>query len=236
MSRWLTLAAVILILAALIVLTPLGDSFRGSSAGDVPPSEEVAPRQLASQEERPADVEPATQVLGSAPHSDSDSRSVVPTQPDPTEAAARYAETLQTGVFGEEPMPQFAQQYLYPSDAERQKALASHEQLVSSPTDQWSAAMEAQLRSFFSQNSRVYFVHISILCRSTQCQLQLVEKTVRVQPDLTPGPHSIFLLTNMAREQWFVDNFIEWTVHNATPVSAEVAYQTIVLPRRNPPR
>jgi hypothetical protein len=234
MSRRIALAAVVLLIAALIVLTPLGDSFRGSTPGDAQSFEEVAPRQPVSQEERPADVEPATRVLGGAPQSDSDSRSVVTIQADPTEAASQYAETLQTGVFGEEPMPQFAQQYLYPSDAERQKALASREQLVSSPTDQWSAAMEANLRSFFSQNSRVYFVHISILCRPTQCQLQVVEKTVRAQPDLMPGPHSIFLLTNMAKEQWFRDNFIEWTVQNATPVSAEVAYQTIVLPRRNP--
>ena len=159
----------------------------------------------------------------------------MPTEPDPTELAARYAASLQTGVFGEEPMPQFAQRYLYPTDAERQKAIESYKQLIGSPNDQWSSEMEAQLRSFFSQNSRVYFVHIAIMCRSTQCQLQLVEKTVRVQPDRMPGPQSLFLLTNMAKEQWFRDNFIEWTVRDATPVSAEVAYQTIVLPRRGPP-
>lgn len=87
-------------------------------------------------------------------------------------------------------------------------------------------------RTSFGQHPLIANVRISIACRSAQCELQFVERTVPVQPEAELGPSSVMLIASVAREAWFRDNFVDWRVVASTPVAAEVAYQRIVLPRR----
>lgn len=151
---------------------------------------------------------------------------------NPLGLALSYAQTLQTGVFGEEPMPEFAELYLFPTVASRQAARASQEEFIGSPVDDWSSRMEQQLRMSFGRHPFAANVRVSVACRSTQCKLQFVEPTVRVQPPGELGPNSLMMMLNVVKEPWFRENFPEWKTQAATPVSAKVAYQLVVLPRR----
>lgn len=150
---------------------------------------------------------------------------------NPADLAASYAKTLQTGVFGGEPMPRFAELYLFPTEAARQAAIAAQEEFRGSPIDQWSGLMEEQLRTAFGSHPFIANVRVSIMCRSTQCKLQFVEPTVRGQPAGELGPNSLMMMLRVAREPWFNENFIEWKTQAATPVTARAAYQLVVLPR-----
>jgi hypothetical protein len=151
---------------------------------------------------------------------------------NPSEMASSYAKSMQTGVFAEEPMPEFAEQFLFPAERSRRVAVAWQAEYFGSPVDQWSSQMEQLLRTSFGQHPLIANVRISIACRSTQCELQFVERTVPVQPEAELGPSSVMLITNVAREVWFRDNFVDWRIVASTPVAAEVAYQRVVLSRR----
>ncbi len=148
------------------------------------------------------------------------------------ELAASYAKTLQTGVFGEEPMPKFAELYLFPTEAARQAASSSEQEFFGSPIDHWSGLMEEQLRTAFGSHPFIANARVSIMCRSTQCRLQFVESTIRGQPEGELGPNSLMMLLRVAREPWFRENFADWKTQASTPVSASAAYQLVVLPRR----
>jgi len=153
---------------------------------------------------------------------------------NPSEMASSYAKSMQTGVVSEEPMPEFAERFLFPTERSRQAAAASQAEYLSSPVDQWSSQMEQLLRTSFEQHPLISNVRISIACRSTQCKLQFVERTVPIQPGSELGPNSVMLIANVAKETWFRDNFVDWRIVASTPVAAEVAYQQIVLSRRYP--
>ncbi|MDQ2652877.1 MAG: hypothetical protein M3Z20_07505 [Chloroflexota bacterium] len=153
----------------------------------------------------------------------------------PADLAASYVKTLKTGIFGAEPMPKFAELYLFPTDAARQAEIASQEEFLGSPIDQWSGNMEEQLRTSFGSHPFIANVRVSIMCRATQCRLQFVEPTVRGQPEGELGPNSLMMMLRVAREPWFRENFVEWKTQAATPVSAPAAYQLVVLPRNLPP-
>jgi hypothetical protein len=152
----------------------------------------------------------------------------------PADLASLYAKTMQTGVFGEEAMPQFAEVYLFPTEEARKAAAAANDEFFGSPIDQWSSRMEEQLRSFFGQHPLITNPHLSIMCRSTQCRIQFVERTVPGQPEGALGPSSLLMMAGASREPWFRENFGDWKTQAATPVSAEVTYQLVVLPRRLP--
>jgi hypothetical protein len=94
--------------------------------------------------------------------------------------------------------------------------------------------MEEQLRLAFGRNPLLANIRISIMCRSTECQLQFVERTVQVQPEGNLGPTSLMAMSKVAAEPWFRENFGEWSIRQATPVAAQVAYQLVILPRRHP--
>lgn len=59
--------------------------------------------------------------------------------------AASYADTMQTGVFGEESMPEFAQVYLFPTEGARQAADSSHNEFFDS-TMAGIGALQAEVR------------------------------------------------------------------------------------------
>jgi hypothetical protein len=150
----------------------------------------------------------------------------------PSEMASNYAKSMQTGVFSEEPMPEFASYFLFPTERSRRAAVASQEEFLGSTVDPWSSEMEQLLHTSFVRHPFVANVRVSIACRPTQCELQFVERTVPVQPKAELGPHSVMLMASVAREEWFRQNFVGWRTVASTPVDAEVAYHRIVLPRR----
>lgn len=151
---------------------------------------------------------------------------------NPSEMASHYAKSMQTGVFSEEPMPEFAAYFLFPTQRSRLAAVASQSEFLGSPSDPWSNEMERLLRTTFGRHPFVANVRISTTCRAAQCELQFIERTVPVQPKAELGPHSVMLMANVAREEWFRQNFVDWRTVASTPVDAEVAYQRIVLSRR----
>lgn len=158
--------------------------------------------------------------------------SISPARRGAAEMASIYAETMQTGVFGEESIPRFAELYLFPGEAAHNAAAAAHNEFFGSPIDAWSSRMEEHLRTSFGNHPLVTKVRVSIMCRSTQCKLQFVERTVAVQPEGELGPNSLMMISSVARESWFRENFSEWRTQAATPVTSLVAYQLVVLPRR----
>lgn len=151
----------------------------------------------------------------------------------PSEMASNYAKSMQTGVFSEEPMPEFAQYFLFPTERSRLAAATSQSEFLDSSADPWSSEMEQLLRTSFGRHPFIANVRISVTCRVAQCELQFVERTVPVQPNAELGPHSVMLMANVTREEWFRQNFVDWRTVASTPVDAEVAYQRIVLPRRH---
>jgi hypothetical protein len=151
----------------------------------------------------------------------------------PSEMASNYAKSMQTGVFSEELMPEFAEYFLFPTERSRRAAAASQSEFLGSSADPWSSEMEQLLRTSFGRHPSIANVRISVACRVAKCELQFVERTVSIQPNAELGPHSVMLMANVAREEWFRQNFVDWRTVASTPVDAEVAYQRIVLSRRH---
>lgn len=230
---WISLS--VLAVAAMIFL-PMSSGFQrsrfgaegSSQAGSINPSEVSAtPTPVARIET--LQILPSKDDIPVAPQPPDQRPSV---DKDPFDLASSYAESLQTGVFGDEPMPRFAEMFLFPTEAAREAAGAAQEEFLGSPIDQWSSRMEEQLRTAFGRHPFASNVRVSTTCRATQCKIQFVEPTVRVQPPGELGPNSLMMILNVAREAWFRENFSEWKTQAATPVTAEVAYQLVVLPRR----
>ncbi|HWL63866.1 MAG TPA: hypothetical protein VNQ32_13805 [Steroidobacteraceae bacterium] len=231
---WISLTVLVVALASTLWHFP--DARESSSAAeDSSSSLADRPPEGAVRDSGPSPIEVA-QVLSS--EADVAPPSPAPFQPTsvvhdgPAALAASYAKSLQTGVFGAEPMPEFAERYLFPTEAARQAASASQEEFLGSPIDHWSGLMEERLRTAFGSHPFMANARVSIMCRSTRCKLQFVEPTVRGQPEGELGPNSLMMMIRVAKEPWFGENFSEWKTQAATPASASAAYQLVVLPRR----
>lgn len=138
--------------------------------------------------------------------------------------AAIYAASFQAGVFREEPMPEFAENYIYSgSDGAQWKELdrVYFEGLV----DGWAADMERRLQTFFQEQPEMSKARVSVSCRETQCQVQVVEVAGEERLSGTLG-------TRLYHEPWYRENFHAVNSGGVTPSVGNVLYAKLVLPRR----
>lgn len=87
-------------------------------------------------------------------------------------SSAQYAQTFQPGVWGMEPIPEFAVG-AFQREGRGSDVISSHQQHIADIRDGWSAEMEGRLRNFFEGQEEISKARVAIDCRSTGCELQM---------------------------------------------------------------
>jgi hypothetical protein len=143
-----------------------------------------------------------------------------------TDGAERYAASFQPGVFGDEPMPDFAADYLLTSENDRAVEREQALDFAQLPIDGWAADMEQRIQLFLQYQPERSQLRISVNCRSSQCLVQLIERSGERRL-------SNALAARLSREPWFSENFHPVGTRGLTPNGiGDVHYARLVLSRR----
>jgi hypothetical protein len=136
-----------------------------------------------------------------------------------------YEPTFMPGVYGQEPLPEFAKTGL-------ERTAREHDEHVTQAADGWSAEMESRLRAFFAFQPEVSTsARVSITCRTSQCMLQLASR----RDAQSSGQDPAQLIPRLRQEDWYDQNFSEPSTRDIVPGSsrANIAYELWTLHRRN---
>lgn len=243
-----TLIALAVGIAAGAVAVLVAQSSRDTAGGDPPvavdpsgsdPSilrRNVQPSEPAPPVAEPVASTPSTNVQ--PPHP------TEPTTPDAAStwlqefqsSAAQYAQTFQPGVWGVEPIPEFAALALQ-REGPGPDVISRHKQHAADPKDGWSAEMETRLRIFFEAQEEILKSRVAVDCRSTGCELQMTDGPLspeerRARAGL--GSLSTTMLQRLAEEDWFAQN-LSPPGGRSTPRSGAVSFYLMFLPRRASP-
>jgi hypothetical protein len=151
-------------------------------------------------------------------------------------SSAQYAQSFQPGVWGMEPIPEFAAQ-AFQREGPGSDVISRHNQHIADPKDGWSAEMETRLRVFFEAQEEILKSRVAVDCRSTGCELQMTDGPLspeehRARAGL--GSLSTTMLQRLATEDWFAQN-LSPPGGRSTPLSGTVSFFLMFLPRRESP-
>lgn len=151
-------------------------------------------------------------------------------------SSAQYAQSFQPGVWGMEPIPEFAAQ-TFQREGPGPDVISRHKQHVADQKDGWSAEMETRLRVFFEAQEEVLKSRVVVDCRSTGCELQMTDGPLspeerRARAGL--GSLSTAMLQRLASEDWFAQNLLP-PGGRSTPRGGTVSFSLMFLPRRESP-
>lgn len=151
-------------------------------------------------------------------------------------SSAEYAQSFQPGVWGMEPIPEFAAR-VFQRDGPGSDVISRHEQHVADPKDGWSAEMETRLRNFFEAQEEISKSRVAVDCRSTGCELQMTDGPLspeerRARAGL--GSLSTSMLGRLREEDWFAQNLSN-PGGRSTPRGDAVSFYLMFLPRRESP-
>lgn len=224
LSLWVShgLCVAIGIGATLLVLRS-GDSGSAHSSATFPflqaqPTEppNTMARPYTERQSTPAPL--ATLARSSAPPSAAEA--------DLINGAATYAASFQSGVFGSEPMPDFATNHIFASESDRATEREQEMEFAQETMDGWAADMERRLQLFFQDQPELSQVRVSVTCKTSQCQVQIVERAGEGRLSGTLG-------TRLYNEPWYKENFHPVGIRGATPSGVgEVHYARLLLRRR----
>jgi hypothetical protein len=140
--------------------------------------------------------------------------------------ASEYAASFQAGVFSGEPLPQYIAAY-FASNLKGYPLVEGHARHLQEPADGWSNEMEVRLRSYLESQPEIARVHISISCRTSGCELQIITPA-----DESTGPPAWYVMfSRLTRESWFTSQFAVGGGLNGAR-GAAVGYRLENLPRR----
>lgn len=224
LSSWVSHGLCVAIGAGATMLAlRLGDAERAQSSATSPPL------QTRSMEPAPTSARPSAERQ-SAP---TPSVSVAPASAQPAAAetdfirgAAAYAATFQSGVYGYEPMPEFAANNIFTTESERATEREQEMEFAQEPVDGWAADMERRLQLFFQEQPERSQVRVAVSCKTSQCQVQIVERSGKDRLSGTLG-------TRLYNEPWYRENFHPVGIRGATESGVgEVHYARLHLRRR----
>lgn len=223
-------------------------NLRGPAGGDPPaaPNASGGDPNILQRSVQPSQLEPpAVQPVASTPLPiEQPPHSTEPTTSDGVDAwyqefqrsAAQYAQSFQPGVWGAEPIPEFAVQALK-REGLGTDVMSRHDQHVADPKDGWSAEMETRLRNFFEAQEEILKSRIAVDCRSTGCELQMTDGPLSPEERRAragSGSLSTTMLGRLSEEDWFAQNLAP-PGGRSTPRGAQVAFYLMFLPRRESP-
>jgi hypothetical protein len=148
----------------------------------------------------------------------------------------QYAQSFQPGVWGMEPIPEFAVR-VFQREEPGTDVISRHNQHVADHKDGWSAEMETRLRIFFEAQEEILKARVAVDCRSTGCELQMTDGPLSPEERRArAGLRSLSttMLGRLSEEDWFAQNFSP-SGGRSTPRGGTVAFYLMFLPRRESP-